>query len=208
MKSETEPIVYVVDDDRSVLKSLARLIKSVGWAVQTFGSAQEFLDSEFLDHPGCLVLDIKMPGVTGLELQERLAAVNCTLPIVFITGQGTISASVKAMKAGAIDFLEKPFDEDTLLEAIRLAIIKDEEKRQKSNEIAAIRERLEKLTPREREVFQLVVTGLLNKQIAYRLGVTEKTVKVHRAHIMQKMEARSLANLVHLSEKLTEGLAL
>ncbi len=200
MTGQTEPVVYVVDDDKSIRKSLARLIGSTGLAVETFGSAREYLASEPVDRPGCLVLDLKMPGLTGLELQEELTARHRAIPIIFITGQGSISSSVKAMKAGAIDFLEKPFDDTTLLQAINQAIEKDLQNRQRSSEVGAIKKRVEDLTPREREVFTLVVTGLLNKQIAYQLGITEKTVKVHRARIMQKMEATSLAHLVHLAE--------
>lgn len=202
MTGETKPVVYVVDDDASVCKSLERLISSAGLDVNTFGSALDFLSGDRPDRPGCLVLDVKMPGITGLELQEKLAALNRSTQIIFITGHGSVPTSVQAMKAGAVDFIEKPFDGNALLDAIWRAIKKDLQNRQRNNEIDTIRKRVDSLTPREREVFELVVTGLLNKQIGYQLGITEKTIKVHRARIMQKMDAQSLAELVHLAERL------
>lgn len=197
-----QSVVYVIDDDASVRKSLERLIRSAELSVQTFSSAQDFLSRTLPDYPGCLVLDVKMPGVTGLELQEKLTAVHRFIPIIFITGFGNIPASVQAMKAGAVDFLEKPFDDKTLLDAIHRAINRDIQYRQKNTELAALRRRSESLTNREREVFELVVTGMLNKQIAFQLGITEKTIKVHRARIMQKMAVQSFADLVRLAERL------
>ena len=199
---ENESVVYVIDDDASVRKSLERLIRSAGFDVETFASAQDFLSYHPPDHPGCLVLDVKMPGITGLDLQEKLTAVHRPIPIIFITGFGNVPASVQAMKAGAVDFLEKPFEDETLLEAIRRAIDHDVQYRQRNNELMAIRKRSDSLTKREGEVFALVVTGMLNKQIAFELGITEKTIKVHRARIMQKMGVQSLADLVRLAERL------
>jgi FixJ family two-component response regulator len=199
---DTKGVVYVIDDDASVRKSLDRLIRSVGLDVKTFLSAREFLSYNPPDRPGCLVLDVKMPGMTGTELQEALTVANRSIPIIFITGFGNVPLSVQAMKAGAFDFLEKPFDDNTLIKAIHRAIHHDRRCRQKNSEILAIRKRWERLTNRERQVFELVVTGMLNKQIAFQLGITEKTIKVHRARIMQKMEAQSLADLVRLSEQL------
>ncbi|MBN1827893.1 MAG: response regulator transcription factor [Deltaproteobacteria bacterium] len=195
-------VVYVIDDDVSVRKSLERLIRSAELSVQTFSSAHDFLSRTLPDYPGCLVLDVKMPGVTGLELQEKLTEAHRFIPIIFITGFGNIPASVQAMKAGAVDFLEKPFDDKTLLDAIHRAINRDIQHRQKNTELAALRRRSESLTNREREVFELVVTGMLNKQIAFQLGITEKTIKVHRARIMQKMAVQSFADLVRLAERL------
>ena len=202
---ETKSVVYVIDDDASVRKSLERLIRSVGFDVETFPSAQDFLSYNPPDHPGCLVLDVKMPGITGLELQEKLTAVHRPIPIIFITGFGNVPASVRAMKAGAVDFLEKPFEDETLVEAICRAIDHDVQYRQRSNELMAIKKCSDSLTKREREVFALVVTGMLNKQIAFQLGITEKTIKVHRARIMQKMGVQSLADLVRLAERLKQS---
>lgn len=198
----TKAVVYVIDDDASVRNSLGRLIRSVGLDVKTFLSARDFLSYNPPDRPGCLVLDVKMPGMTGMELQEELTAVNRFIPIIFITGFGNVPVSVQAMKAGAFDFLEKPFDDKTLIDAIHRAIHHDIQYRQRNSELLAIRKRRERLTKREQQVFELVVTGMLNKQIAFQLGITEKTIKVHRARIMQKMEAQSLADLVRLSEQL------
>lgn len=197
-----KPVVFVVDDDSSVCKSIERLIRSAGLDVETFTSAHEFLASNPADRPGCLVLDVQMPEINGLELQEKLAALHCFIPIIFVSGYGNVPVSVQAMKAGAVDFLEKPYDGDTLLYIINRAIKKDIERRQGNNELATEKKRIEALTPREREVFKLVVTGMLNKQIAYQLGITEKTIKVHRARIMQKTGAKSLADLVRLAERL------
>jgi FixJ family two-component response regulator len=195
--------VFLVDDDDSVRKALARLIKSGGYAVQTFASARGFLDSgDYNRGPACLVLDVRMPGLNGLDLQRELQAVNATLPIIFVTGYGDIPTTVRAMKAGAVDFLPKPVKDAVLLRAIEQALaraIRDHAERQ---EIAALTKRLDTLTPREREVMALVVRGLLNKQIAFELGTVEKTIKVHRARVMRKMGVDSLAELVRVADKI------
>lgn len=204
---EDNPIVFIVDDDDSVRKSLARLITSVGLKVETFSSANAFLKRDAYDGPACLVLDIRMPGLSGLDLQTELAKAERTLSIVFITSHGNITMSVQAIKAGAVDFLEKPFEEQDLLDAVHLAIQKDRATKEKLAELREIQERVESLTPREREVFALVVTGMLNKQIAFEMGIGEKTIKVHRARVMQKMQAESFADLVRLAEKLGIGSA-
>jgi FixJ family two-component response regulator len=192
--------VVVVDDDPSIRKSLARLVRSTGLNVQTFASADDFLSSHSREHPSCLVLDIRMPGMSGLDLQEQLAS-DPTLPIVFITGHGDVPMSVRAMKGGAVDFLQKPFDERELLAAVHQACERAKRAHRKHVETSAVWGRIDSLTPREREVFALVVTGMLNKQIAGRLAVTERTVKAHRARVMEKMKAESLADLVRMAEK-------
>jgi FixJ family two-component response regulator len=195
----------VVDDDPSVLKSLERLLRSAGYDVETFSSALEFLDSQHRDVPCCLVLDIRMPEMTGLELQERLTAGETALPVIFITGHGTIPMSVRAMKAGAVDFLQKPFLDRDLLDVISRAVAADRLAKQERWQLKLLRQRLKTLTPRESEVFGLVVTGMLNKQIAFDLGATEKTIKVHRARVMEKLGAESLADLVRFAERLGIG---
>jgi FixJ family two-component response regulator len=203
-----QPIVFLVDDDESVRKGLTRLIKSAGYQVQSFASAQEFLDAKPQSlGPACLVLDIRMPGLTGLDLQSELQAANAILPIIFITGHGDIPMSVRAMKAGAVDFLPKPVREEILLPAIEHALARASRQRTEAAELEDIRRRLGSLTPREREVMELVVTGMLNKQIAYELGTVEKTIKVHRARVMEKTEVGSLAELVRLAERLGIGKA-
>lgn len=191
-----EPVVFVVDDDRSVLVSLGRLLESAGFAVQTFGSAQEFLRSPRPDVPGCLVLDVCLPGMTGLELQAELSAIGVETPIVFITGHGDIATSVRAMKAGAVEFLTKPLGYYGLIDAIREAFNRARSDRWRTAELADLRARYETLTPRERQVMDLIAGGMLNKQVGALLGTTEKTVKFHRANVMRKMGVGSLADLV------------
>jgi FixJ family two-component response regulator len=194
--------VFVIDDDASVRKSLSRLLRSVGYSSETFPSAEEFLCREHFDGVGCIVLDVKMPGLSGMDLQEELSKADYHhMPIIFITGHGDIPMSVQAMKKGAVDFLAKPFDDDQLLQAVRAAIEKDREARAKHIEVREIRRRIELLTPRENEMLRYVVTGMLNKQIALKLGIAEKTVKVHRGRIMEKLCVDSVAELVRLAEK-------
>jgi FixJ family two-component response regulator len=195
------PVIFIVDDDASVRKSLTRVMVSAGYAVEAFASAREFLERERLAGPGCLVLDVRMPGLSGLDLQEALAGTSRRLPIVFITGHGDISMSVKAMKSGAADFLTKPYDVEQLLAAVDRAVTKDAKTLGEEGQTAEVLDRVKQLTPRETEVFALVVTGLLNKQIAGELGIGEKTVKVHRARVMEKMQAGSVAELVRLADR-------
>ena len=196
------PTVFLVDDDSSVRRALARLIKAAGYQLQTFTSAREFLDSKLHDDgPACLVLDVRMPGLSGLDLQRELQTANATLPIIFITGYGDIPMSVKAMKEGAVDFLPKPVRDVELLRAIEQALARAVRERAYREELEDIQSRLEKLTAREREVMNLVVRGLLNKQIAVALGTVEKTIKVHRARVMQKMQVDSVAELVRIVER-------
>jgi FixJ family two-component response regulator len=199
------PTVFVVDDDTAVLKSLSRLLRSAGLAVATFSSPRDFLDRHDPNTPGCLVLDVAMPGLNGLELQQALMARGHERAIIFLTGHGDIPMSVKAMKRGAVDFLTKPVDDDDLLKAIRVAIEKDRLQRQAHAEVAEIQQRLATLTPREREVLHHVISGHLNKQTAADLGTVEKTIKVHRARVMEKMKVQSVAELVHLAERAGVG---
>jgi FixJ family two-component response regulator len=195
------PTVFIVDDDAAVRKGLSRLLRSAGLAVATFASPREFLDRHDPNAPGCLVLDVAMPGLNGLELQQALIAGGHELAIVFLTGHGDIPMSVQAMKSGAVDFLTKPVNDDDLLTAVRVAIEKDRLQRQARSELADIQHRLATLTPREHEVLQHLITGQLNKQIAADLGTVEKTIKVHRARVLEKMQVRSVAELVHLAER-------
>jgi FixJ family two-component response regulator len=192
--------VLVVDDDHLIRDALEQLIKSVGLKAYTFSSAQEFLEKDLPDVPCCLISDIRMPGLSGLDLQDELAKNGLKIPVIFITGHGTVPTSVRAMKAGAVDFLQKPFEDQELLDAIHNAIEQNRQTRKEQAEIGEIKRRVESLTPREYEVLSLVTAGMLNKQIAYDLKLSENTVKTHRAHIMQKMKAESLADLVRLTE--------
>jgi FixJ family two-component response regulator len=199
---DPSPVVFVVDDDPSIRDALTSLIRSVGLSVETFGSAREFLTRQPPDTPGCLVLDVRLPGLSGLDLQRELAAAQITMPIIFITGHGDIPMTVQAMKAGAVEFLTKPFRDQELLDAIAQAIRRDGAARQQRADLAALRRRYHSLTPREREVMQLVVSGRLNKQIAADLGTSEITIKTHRGQAMHKMQAESLADLVRMAATL------
>ena len=200
--NDISPIVFVVDDDLDVLKSLERVLRSAGLEVTTFSSPNQFLEQHHPRVAGCLVLDVAMPGLNGLELQGELTAKGSAIPIIFLTGRGDIPMSVKAMKGGAVDFLTKPIDDKDLLKAVHAALEKDRIERLSRAELDEIRERLATLTPREREVLTHVVSGQLNKQIANDLGTVEKTIKVHRARVMEKMQVNSVAELVRLTERL------
>jgi FixJ family two-component response regulator len=200
----TEPasIVFVVDDDPSVRRAIKRLVESVGLHVELFGSATEFINSSRPDGASCLVLDIRLPGISGLDFQRELVQAKNEIPMIFITAHGDIPMTVRAMKAGAVEFLTKPFRDQDLLDAIQVGLERDRLRRQRQAETAMLRERLESLTPREREILPLVVSGLLNKQVGAEIGATEATVKVHRSQLMRKMGASSLADLVRMSEKM------
>jgi FixJ family two-component response regulator len=198
-------LIFVVDDDAHIRTALQRLIRSVGMEVQTFASSQEFLRMAPLDGPSCLVLDVRLRDANGLDLQRRLSERGVDIPIIFITGHGDIPMSVRAMKAGAVEFLTKPFSDQELLDAIQCAIERDRLGRQRQSEFSVLRQHYSALTPREREVFPLVVSGLPNKQIAANLGTSEKTIKIHRSQVMQKMKADSFADLVRKAEKLQIG---
>jgi len=199
---ELDPVIAIVDDDPSVREGLESLIRSAGWKAETFASAHEFLARPRAEPPSCLILDLQLPGLSGLDLQKRMAEVELEIPIVFLTGHGNIPSSVQAMKAGAVEFLTKPFEEEELLHAIEEAVERDRHRRQLHAEMRELRDRYESLTARERQVMQDVVSGLLNKQIAGELNITEFTVKIHRAHVMSKMDADSLADLVRMAESL------
>ncbi len=203
--TEAAPIVFVVDDDPSVRRATERLVHSAGFDVETFGSAAEFLASARPERPACLVLDVRLPGRSGLDLQRELTGSGMDIPIIFVTGHGSIPMTVRAMKAGAVEFLTKPYRRNDLLHAIRAAIERDRVAREHAFEAMELRQRYERLTPRERDVMALVVTGMLNKQIGGELATAERTIKFHRAHIMQKMKAESLAELVRMAGQL--GLA-
>ena len=203
--SAAERIVFVIDDDMAMRETLSSLFRSVGLRVELFGSAREFAEVKMPDVAGCLVLDIRLPGVSGLDFQAELAAKVIRTPIIFMTGHGDIPMSVKAMKAGAIDFLAKPFRDQDILDAVIRALERDQKRRDSEKGVAELRTRFDSLTSREREVIELVLDGLMNKQIAAKLGVTEITVKVHRGHMMQKMKARSVIELVAMADRLGIG---
>jgi FixJ family two-component response regulator len=197
-----DPLVFIVEDDESMRRALSNLFQSVGLGVQVFGSASEMLQGELPDVASCLVLDIRLPGLSGLDFQAELAKANVHIPIIFMTGHGDIPMSVRAMKGGAVDFLTKPFRDQDMLDAVTVAIERDRKRRETDKILANLQTHFETLTPREREILALVSTGLMNKQIAAELGLAEITVKIHRGHIMKKMSAKSLADLLRKAETL------
>jgi FixJ family two-component response regulator len=205
--TDADPIVFVVDDDAAVREAVKKLIASVGLRVETFGSTQEFLGRKRPEAPACLVLDVRLPDVSGLEFQHDLAVANIQIPIIFITGHADVPMTVRAMKAGAVEFLTKPFRGQELLDAIQEAIARDRAAWKARAEMSGLRARFDSLTPREKDVLALVVSGLLNKQIGAELGTSELTVKTHRGRVMQKMEADSLADLVRMAERLKSSAA-
>ncbi len=199
--TELKPTIFVIDDDASVRKSLARLLDSVGFSTESFASADEFLKRERFEGIGCIILDVRLPGLSGMDLQDELNKADYSMPIIFITGHGDIPMSVQAMKKGAVDFLPKPFDEDQLLDALRKAIEKDMQAKAERAGARDILGRMEQLTPREYEILQYLITGMLNKQVAFKLGIAEKTVKIHRSRVFEKLGTRSVAELVRMAEK-------
>jgi len=199
---EEQPIVYLIDDDESAREGMADLLRSVGHKEHPFGSAQEFLDSARPNAPGCIVLDVRLPGPSGLEVQRTLTKSNIHLPIIFVTGHGDIPMSVRAIKSGAIEFLTKPVHEQQLLDAVQAGLERDRARREEAEVVAELRQRFDSLTPREREIFRLIAIGRRNKVIAAEAGLSEMTVKVHRSHVMQKMRANSLIDLVRMADQL------
>ncbi len=204
--TETKPTIFIVDDDPSVRESTKLMLEGVGFNVKTFASAQDFLNAKLQECLGCLILDVRMPGISGLDLQEKLVSAKTPLPVIFITGHGTVPMTVRAMKAGAVDFLQKPFEEQDLLDAINRAITRQRERKSEKDEADKLQQRIKALTSREYEVFSLLVTGMANKEIAYKLGMSERTVKFHRANIVEKTNAGSLVDLVRLAETLKSRL--
>jgi FixJ family two-component response regulator len=200
--TEPQPIVFIIDDDISVREGISDLLRSVGLGVQTFASTQEFVNSKRPDAPGCIILDVRLPGRSGLELQQSLGQLGIRLPVIFISAHGDIPISVRAMKSGAMEFLTKPIHEQELLDAVQAGIERDRANRQDNALATELRARFESLTSREREIMSLVVSGNLNKQIGFQTGLSEMTVKVHRSHVMQKMQAKSLVDLVRMADKL------
>src|SRR5438477_8210519 len=202
LQSDPPPVVLVVDDDLSVRNAVVNLIRSLGMRAEMFGSASEFLALEPPDAPCCLIVDIRMPGMSGLDFQKKLAAIDINIPIIFVTAHGDVPMTVRAMKAGAIEFLTKPYRDQDLLDAVRIALERDRARREQEKEVTDLQQRFDSLTPREQEVISMVVSGMLNKQIAGQLGTAENTVKVHRSRAMEKMNAQSVADLVRMIEKL------